>query len=83
MNICLNERERAELLKQDPKTRKRGGFQGLMVRLQERCAEDGSLELSQNDLRRIPMYAFKYDNGGWEDRLRSAFSRHLGPDLRG
>jgi hypothetical protein len=82
MDIVLNSVEIAELDKQDPATAGDGGFQGLMVSLQKRVNRvTGALKLTQDDLRRIPMYAFDYRNGGWEDRLIRAFGRTLGPRL--
>lgn len=82
MDVSLTQPEIAEIDKQDPRTKKDGGFQGLMVRLQTRIDRGtGTIRLTASDLRRIPMYAFKYNNGGWEDRLKNAFGRTLGQDL--
>ena len=82
MDVILNEAEIAEIDKQDPSTAPDGGFQGLMVSLQRRIDRTtGALHLTADDLRRIPMYAFDYDKGGWEDRLKKAFGRTLGPKL--
>jgi hypothetical protein len=82
MDVVLTAAEIAELDKQDPRTARDGGFQGLMVRLQQRVdRQTGQLTLTANDLRRIPMYAFDYEGGGWEDRLIGAFGRSLGPRL--
>jgi hypothetical protein len=82
MKVVLNSDEFDELLKQDPETASDGGFQGLLVKLQQKVDSDtGELELTADDLRRIPMYAFDYNNGGWENRLRRAFGRVLGPNL--
>lgn len=80
--ITLNSAEIAEIDKQDPSTEKDGGFQSLMVGLQKRIERTtGRLSLTADDLRRIPMYAFDYKNGGWEDRLKKAFARSLGAQL--
>lgn len=82
MDVVLNASEIAELDKQDPATAGDGGFQGLMVGLQKRVNRaTNELHLTADDLRRIPMYAFDYKNGGWEDRLKRAFGRTLGPNL--
>lgn len=82
MHVTLNSHEMSVLLKQDPSTKANGGFQGLLVSLQERLNKTtGSLTLNTDDLRRIPQYAFDYKQGGWEDRLKEIFSRHLGPAL--
>lgn len=82
MIVILNGAEIAELDKQDPATAGDGGYQGLMISLQRRVDRaTGELLLTDDDLRRIPMYAFDYGNGGWEDRLLRAFGRGLGSKL--
>ena len=82
MEVVMDQAEIAELDKQHPSTAKDGGFQSLMVRLQKRVDRlTGKLILTGSDLRRIPMYAFDYGNGGWESRLIAAFGRTLGPRL--
>jgi hypothetical protein len=82
VDVTLNAAEIAEIDKQDPATASDGGFQGLMVSLQKRINRaTGLLRLYPDDLQRIPMYAFDYKNGGWEDRLIRAFGRALGPNL--
>jgi hypothetical protein len=82
MDVNLAAAEIAELDKQDPAKASDGGYQGLMVSLARRIDRStGDLHLTADDLRRIPMYAFDYGNGGWEDRLTAAFGRTLGPRL--
>jgi hypothetical protein len=82
VDVRLTQSEIHELDKQDPATAGDGGFQSLMVSLQERVIRtSGDLHLTADDLRRIPMYAFDYNRGGWEDRLKRAFGRVLGPNL--
>lgn len=82
MNVVLNSTEIHSLYLQDPNTRSDGGFQSLMVGLQDRCVrETGELTLIESDMTRIPKYAFDYRNGEWENRLKAIFSRHLGPTL--
>jgi hypothetical protein len=82
MDVNLIAAEIAELDKQDPGTAGDGGYQSLMVSLGSRVDRStGRLHLTADDLRRIPMYAFDYGNGGWEDRLIAAFGRTLGPRL--
>jgi hypothetical protein len=39
------------------------------------------LDLDEQDLERIPRYAFDYGNGGWESRLRGIFEPTLGASL--
>ena len=82
MEFTLDASEMAELFRQDPKTRRDGGFQSLLVGLQERCDKaTGLISVTAKQRARIRMYAFKYGNGGWESRLVAAFGRHLGPQL--
>jgi hypothetical protein len=82
MDVILTAAEIAELDKQDAATAADGGYQSLLVSLQQRVDRaSGKLTLMADDLRRIPMYAFDYGNGGWEDRLVAAFGRTLGPRL--
>jgi hypothetical protein len=58
--------------RQDPRTENDGGFQQLLVELQD--------SLNRHE-EKIPRYAFDYKNGGWEDRLKGIFSRMLGENL--
>lgn len=82
MNITLNSAEIDVLFRQDPATRRDGGFQGFLVRLRRRTDQTtGALLLTASDLEKIPRYAFDYGNGGWENRLKSIFERHLGSNL--
>jgi hypothetical protein len=82
MDLILTAEEIAELDKQHPSTASDGGYQGLLVSLQQRVDRTtGALALAADDLRRIPLYAFDYGNGGWENRLVAAFGRSLGPKL--
>jgi hypothetical protein len=82
MDVMLTPEEIAELDKQHPATASDGGYQSLLVSLQQRVDRStGKLTLTADDLRRIPMYAFDYGNGGWEARLIAAFGRVLGPRL--
>jgi hypothetical protein len=54
----------------------------LLVGLQEKLNRtSGELALDDDDLDRIPRYAFHYGNGGWESRLLAIFERHLGAGL--
>lgn len=79
--VDLNEEEKEELFKQDPSTERDGGFQKLLVDLQRRVTSENTLNLTDDDLERIPRYAFDYGNGGWEQRLSTIFESHLGPKL--
>lgn len=80
--VVLSDAEIALLDEQDPTSRGDGGFQRLMVDLQAALRRPTKeLKLSDDDLDRIPKYAFDYKQGGWEDRLKGIFSRTLGPNL--
>ncbi len=84
MKYKLNENEEALLLKQNPSTKSDGGWQGLLVRLENKYNPNTKeITLSQGDIEKIQQYAFGYGNGGWESRLRGIFERHLGIDLSG
>ncbi len=80
--FVLDEVERAELFRQDRASRNQGGFQNLMLRLQD-CYRPGTQEirLSEEDIADIQRHAFDYEQGGWEERLLKIFGRHLGPTL--
>ncbi len=84
LDINLNAAEIQELLKQDPATGKDGGWQGLLVGLQNRLNKNtGHLTVTQQDLAQIQRYAFHYERGGWQSRLLAIFGRTLGPKLDG
>jgi hypothetical protein len=80
--FVLNEEERAELFRQDPSAKNRGGFQNLMLRLQGHY-RPGTQEIrvTGEDIDDIQRHAFDYEQGGWEEQLLKIFSRHLGPKL--
>ena len=82
VTVRLSAHERAVLNRQKPSTRANGGWQGLLVSLQEKVSPtDGLITLTLADLERIHRYAFSYRNGGWQGRLRAIFGRTLGPTL--
>jgi hypothetical protein len=84
VNVYLTPGEIAALDRQAPSTKRNGGWQGLMVTLQEKLNRaTGELTLDRRDLERIQRYAFKYKRGGWQGRLEAIFGRTLGPDLGG
>jgi hypothetical protein len=81
-DVVLTKAEIEALFIQEPSTKGDGGFQSLLVGLQEKIdKESGKLSLGDSELRRIPQYAFDYHQGGWEDRLKKIFGRVLGPRL--
>ena len=80
--VFLDELEMEALDREDPDTESDGGWQGLLIRLQLKVdRSSGCLHLDARDLEQISRYAFRYGNGGWEDRLKSVFERTLGPEL--
>ena len=80
--VTLNPGEIEILDRQDPVTERDGGFQKLLVDLQYSLnRKTGALPLTEDHEEKIPRYAFDYQNGGWEDRLKSIFSRTLGQNL--
>jgi hypothetical protein len=82
ITVKLNPQELAILDRQSPWTKDNGGWQNLLVTLQEKTnRQSASLTLDVSDLERIGRYAFSYGNGGWENRLRAIFQRTLGPSL--
>jgi hypothetical protein len=82
MRLVFTIEELAELDRQQPFTKTDGGWQRLLVTVQERV-DRGTRELvlDAGDIERIARYAFDYGHGGWEDRLMFIFGRTLGPEL--
>jgi hypothetical protein len=84
MKVVLNDAEMNELRRQNPASKSDGGFQSLLVGLQERLdAKTKSLSLSETDIQRIQKYASEHGRGGWQNRLQAIFGRTLGPKLDG
>jgi hypothetical protein len=74
----LNENEKSLLFKQDEVTKSDGGWQSLMVNLQNQFNEQTMvINLDEKILEKIPRYAYKYGQGGWENRLTGIFYRHM------
>ena len=82
MKLTLSNVEVSELLRQEPNTASDGGFQRLLVKLQRQLnPKTNELQLDDDDLRKIPQYAYNYGQGGWQNRLELIFSRTLGCTL--
>jgi hypothetical protein len=82
MDLILNQAEIEALFRQNPNSENDGGWQQLLVTLQQRTdRRSGAIRLTPDLLERIQRYAFDYGNGGWENRLRGVFERNLGPRL--
>lgn len=84
ITVTLNETELEILYRQKPSEKKKGGWQSLLVTLQELTNEaTGEITIPPIILEKISRYAFDYKQGGWEDRLKGIFERTLGPRLDG
>ena len=82
ITLQLNQCEFDLLERQDPATKQDGGYQRLLVTLQEITNPKSNVMILPVPLiEKIRRYAFSYGNGGWEDRLTGIFGRHLGPRL--
>jgi hypothetical protein len=82
MQITLNNEELAILFQQDPSTKGDGGFQSFLVSLQRKIDHNTrTINLTDDDLEKIPRYAFDYTNGGWQTRLLGIFGHALGSRL--
>ncbi len=80
--LQLNPAEYEIVSRQDAATKDDGGYQRLMVTLQEITDETTLvMVLPRHLIPRLQRYAFTYGQGGWEDRITGIFSRHLGYDL--
>lgn len=77
--IVLNEDERSALFAQNPASARDGGFQSVMVRLQQQYRPGSQeLRLTDDDIEAIQRYAFDFKQGGWQTRLLAIFERNLG-----
>ena len=81
VTVELTDEELGELRGQDPDTKGGGGFQALLVALQDKVPHGRRLDLTISDRERIARYAHDYKSGGWQARLRKVFGRTLGADL--
>lgn len=74
LSITLSPMQLSTLYRQDPNTRTQGGFQSLLVKLQEQVDRvTNRLFITGDDFERIRRYAFRYKSGGWQTRLKSIF----------
>jgi hypothetical protein len=76
--IKLSKEELAELMRQDPTQRDRGGFQRFLVGLQSRVnKQTRKLEVSEADMDRIMRHGMEPKKGGWQARIRKIFGHHF------
>jgi hypothetical protein len=82
ISIPLNDDEFDALMQQDPASRSEGGFQSLLVTLQDNTDPHTKiLVLPVHLIERINRYAFDYGQAEWEHTLKRLFSRSLGDGL--
>jgi hypothetical protein len=82
ISIQLTDDEFDTLMQQDPALRSEGGFQSLLVTLQDNTDPHTKiLVLPVHLIQRINRYAFHYGQQGWEGTLKRIFSRSLGDSL--
>ena len=74
--IVLTETERAAI---NHGIEGQGGFQTLIRRLRAALQPTGEVTISDRDVALIRRYRNEYGQGGWQDRLDTAFGRTLGP----
>jgi len=76
--IILNEDEQYHLFRQSPSSKHDGGFQSLLVSIQETFnPTDNSVTITDEVEERIRRYYGKYKTGGYQSRLRRIFGRTL------
>lgn len=79
MKIILNNTEEKLLLEPNKGS---DWFQSLFNKLRSNfTSQIMQLVLDDDVLEKIPRYAFKYKQGGWQKKLISIFGRHLGQQL--
>ena len=72
--IQLSTDDLNDLNRQDPGTAGDGGFQGLLVKLQQQAdPKNRELRLEDTDVERIRRYSKQYGDGGWQHRLLRVF----------
>ena len=76
--VHLNAEELSELLKYDPRTQHRGGFQRFLIGLQFRIdRRTGLLELTASETEMIYRYGRQPGRGGWQRSIHKIFARHF------
>lgn len=76
--VKLSKEELKELLRHDPSTEKRGGFQRFLIGLQSRVNRiSGELYLSETEMNTILRHGRTPQKGGWQASIRQIFGRHF------
>lgn len=76
--LKLSKEELNELLRHDPATKNRGGFQRFLIGLQSRVNRvSGEIDLSESDMNRILRHGRNPSRGGWQASIRKIFARHF------
>lgn len=80
-SVKLSRAELSELLRHDPATETRGGFQRFLIGLQSRVNRvTGDLQLSEPEMDIIVRYGRQPRRGGWQASIRKIFQRHFDLD---
>lgn len=78
LRIKLSRQEIKELMKFDPKSEKKGGFQRLLIGMQYRINKTTrELELSEHDISMILKHGRHPEKGGWQASIKRIFGRHF------
>lgn len=76
--LKLSKDELRELLRHDPATEKRGGFQRFLIGLQTRVNRvSGELDLSEAEMGTILKHGRDPSRGGWQTSIRKIFANHF------
>jgi hypothetical protein len=77
-HVQLSRAELRELMKHDPSSKHRGGFQRLLVNLQQRVDKrTGELDLFEPEMTTIMRNGRNPSKGGWQASLHRIFGRHF------
>ena len=76
--LRLSKPELLELLRHDPVTQNRGGFQRFLIGLQSRVNRvSGEIDLSEAEIATILKYGRNPRRGGWQTSIRKIFGNHF------
>lgn len=76
--VKLSREELNELMRHDPQTEDRGGFQRFLIGLQSRVNRvTGAIDLSEPEMALILRHGRNPRRGGWQASIRRIFGRHF------